>query len=318
MSRKSVLLIGGSLNQTTMMAKIAARLEGHDCFFSPLYADGLLGWAARRDLLGFTTLGGEARRRSLCFLGEQGLPVDDGGGRRPYDLVVTGTDLIVPGNVRGRRLVLIQEGMTDPEDYRYHLVRSLRLPRYLANTSMTGLSDAYDRFCVASEGYRDLFVRKGARPEKLVVTGMPNFDDCARFLDNDFPRRGYVLAATSWLRETLKCEDRPAFIRKALGVADGRLLLFKLHPHENKARAMREIEHLAPQALVFPDGNTDHMIANCDALVTRYSSVVWVAQALGKEIHCDLDRETLERLAPLQNGGDSARRIAAVCRELLE
>ena len=31
------------------------------------------------------------------------------------------------------------------------------------------------------------------------------------------------------------------------------------------------------------------MIANCDALVTRYSSVVHVAIALGKEVHADID-----------------------------
>ena len=35
------------------------------------------------------------------------------------------------------------------------------------------------------------------------------------------------------------------------------------------------------------------MIANCDVLVTRYSSVVYVALALGKDVYADVDRETL-------------------------
>jgi hypothetical protein len=207
--------------------------------------------------------------------------------------------------------------MTDPEDWRYRLVRALRLPRYLANTSMTGLSGAYAAFCVASEGYRDLFVRKGVPRERIFVTGMPNFDDVASYRENDFPHRGYVLAATSCLRETLKQEDRPAFIRKSLRIAGGRPLFFKLHPNENHVRAVREIGKWAPRAQVFVKGNTNHMIANSDVLVTRYSSVVHVAVALGKEVHADLDAATLARLMPVQNGGRSAAHIADICRRLL-
>jgi hypothetical protein len=55
--------------------------------------------------------------------------------------------------------VLIQEGMTDRETFMFHLVKWFRLPRYLASTSTNGLSDAYRYFCVASTGYRDLFIR---------------------------------------------------------------------------------------------------------------------------------------------------------------
>jgi hypothetical protein len=64
----------------------------------------------------------------------------------------------------------------------------------------------------------------------------------------------------------------------------------------------------------FADGNTNHMVANCDTFVTRYSSVVLVALALEKEIHCDLPREALHAYRPVQNGGTSARRIAEECR----
>jgi hypothetical protein len=68
---------------------------------------------------------------------------------------------------------------------------------------------------------------------------------------------------------------------------------------------------------VFSDGNTNHMIANCDALVTRYSSVVYIALALGKEVHSDIPLPTLERLLPVQNGGTSAAHIADACRSVL-
>ena len=317
MGRKRILFVGGSLNQTSMMDRIAAALPEHDGAFSPLFGGPWLDKAAERGWLEFTTLGRRARKRTRHYLAARGLPIDEGARRRPYDLAVIGTDLILPPVLRRLPVVLVQEGMTDPEDWRYHLVRALRLPRCLANTSMTGLSGGYEAFCVASEGYRELFARKGVPREKMTVTGIPNFDDVASFLENDFPHRGYVLGATSWLRESLKREDRAEFIRRCLRVADGRPLLFKLHPHEDAARARREIEALAPQAEVYADGNTNHMIANCDVLVTRYSSVVYVALALGKEVHADLDVATLRALLPVQNGGRSAAAIADICRQHL-
>src|SRR5262245_52626979 len=109
-----VLLVGGSLNQTTMMTAIARELRDCDCFFAPFFADGLLRHAARAGLLDFTILAGQARRRSLEHVRAHGMPVDERGARGTYDVVVLGTDLVVPKAVRGRRLVLVQEGMTDP------------------------------------------------------------------------------------------------------------------------------------------------------------------------------------------------------------
>jgi hypothetical protein len=208
--------------------------------------------------------------------------------------------------------------MTDPENSVYRMVRALGLPRWMAQTSTTGLSDAYDIFCVASEGYRDLFVAKGVRPEKIRVTGIPNFDHCESYRENDFPHRDYVLVATSDMCETFKYENRRKFVERALRIADGRPLIFKFHPNENAGRAAREVERYAPQALHFSEGMTDHMIANCQALVTRYSSVVYVAAALGKEIHSDLTPAALQKLLPWQNGGTSAVRIAKECLALLE
>jgi hypothetical protein len=286
--RRVILLIGGSLNQTSMMHRIAQALPDHDCHFTPYYADAVLRQAAERGLLDRTILGRPARQRTLNYLAEHGLSVDERGEARRYDLVVTGSDLIVPRNVRGLPLVLVQEGMTDPEDLRYRLVRTLHLPRYLANTSMTGLSHAYRRFCVASEGYRQLFIAKGVPADRIAVTSLPGFDNVGAYRSNSFPYRNYVLAATSCLRETLKPENRKAFILRARRIAAGRPLLFKLHPNERIERARREVARFAPEALVFADGNTNHMIANCDALVTRYSTVALVAAALRKEVHSDI------------------------------
>ncbi|HXY18805.1 MAG TPA: hypothetical protein VEH83_02305, partial [Gemmatimonadales bacterium] len=248
--RRRILFICGSLNQTTMMHQIGRHLADHDCFYTPCYTDGLLHWLSRRGLLDFTVLGGEMRRMTDSYLRDEGLPLDERGVQGSYDLVVSGTDLLVQRNVRGKPLLLVQEGMTDPEGLAYRPVRALRLPRWLAGTATTGLSGAYTRFCVASPGYRDLFIAKGVPADRLVVTGIPNFDDCRAFLRNDFPHLGYVLVATSDARETFKRDDRAQFLEGVAAIAAGRPLIFKLHPNENVARSTAEIRARFPDAPV--------------------------------------------------------------------
>jgi hypothetical protein len=45
--------------------------------------------------------------------------------------------------------------------------------------------------------------------------------------------------------------------------------------------------------------------------------VIYTGLALGKECYSYMDVAELRRLVPLQNGGRSARHIAAVCAKLL-
>jgi hypothetical protein len=153
--------------------------------------------------------------------------------------------------------------------------------------------------------------------DKLEVTGIPNFDNCKEFLNNNFPHKNYVLVATSDMRETYKYENRKKFIQKVYKLAAGRKLIFKLHPNENFERAIREINKYAPGALTFQKEKVEPMIANCDVLVTRYSTVVYIGLALGKEVHSDFELDDLKQLVPLQNNGTSAFNIAMVGRRLL-
>jgi CDP-glycerol glycerophosphotransferase (TagB/SpsB family) len=125
-----------------------------------------------------------------------------------------------------------------------------------------------------------------------------------------------VLVCTSDARETLKRDDRATFLARCVELAAGRQLVFKLHPNENEERASREIRAVAPAALVFARGSAEEMIANCDVLVTQYSSTVFVGLALGKECHSYWDLAQLRRLMPVQNGS-AARNVARVARELL-
>lgn len=318
MARKKILLICGNTNQATIQHQIAEHLTDVDVFYTPYYSDGFIGALTEAGLTDFSVLGGKPKAAAERYLKAHDLPVDFKGLSHDYDLVVTPNDLIIPKNIEKKTIILLQEGMMDPMNFKYYLVKNLGLPRYIGNTSMTGLSDAYTKFCVMSEGWKELFIGKGVKEEKIVITGIPNFDNCDAFRENDFPYRNYVLVATSHMRETLKYENRIKFIKDAVEIADNRMLIFKLHPSENEKRASREIERWAPGALIFHKENTNHMVANCDVFITRYSSVVLVAAALGKEVHSDIDNDLLKKLIPIQNGGTSAKNIADLCRIYLD
>jgi len=306
------------MNQTTQLHQVSEHLREYEHSFSPYYCHGFDEILRRLGLMEFTIIGDKLAGRCRTYLQDHGLPIDYQGRNGPYDLVVTCSDVYLQKNIRDNRIVAVQEGITDPENFLFHLVKRFRfLPRWFAGTAATGLSDAYRAFCVASEGYRDFFIRKGVRPEKIVVTGIPNFDNCRRYCSNDFPYKHYVLVCTSPLREIFRGEDRKAFIRRAVEIAGGRPLVFKLHPNENIARATREIHRYAPGAMVFATGSAEEMIANCDVLLTRFSSTAFVGLALGKETHSDFNMDEMRRLTPVQNGS-AALNIADVCRRVLE
>src|SRR5262245_6688177 len=296
------------------MVAIGGELTEHNCWYTPFYCDGHLLRASQRGQLDFTVLAGPLRERSLRFMREAGVPIDERGEGHEYDLVVTCTDLILQRNIKNKRIVLVQEGLTEPEGFLYWLVRHAGLPRVFANTAAFGLSDGYEVFCVASEGARDLFRAKGARDDKMVITGIPNFDNADTYRHNRFPQRDFVLVCTSNARETFKYDNRMQFLRRALDIAAGRPIIFKLHPAEQHDRAIREIRSVAPEAVILSDGNTEQMIANCAALVAQHSTVAFTAAALGKEVHSYIAPERLRRVLPIQNGGTSAGNIADVVR----
>ncbi len=318
-NKKKILFVGGTLNSTTMMHKISKHLSQYDCYFSAMYTDGWMDRLVPTGVLDFVPLAVPIKKATEEYILDNGLKMDYKGEKHDYDLYLVSTDLIFPDNLKNKKVIHVQEGMTDPEDLRYYLAKYFKFPRWFASTSMMGLSDAYDYFCVASEGYKELFINKGVRPEKIKVTGIPNFDNYAQYYNNTFPYKHFVLCATSDLREVYKHENRRAFIKKAADIAEKhkKQLIFKLHPNENKRRAIREIKKYAPNAITFTACNAHEMIANADVLITRYSTVVYTGLALGKKVYCDVDIDELRKLTPKQNGGTSAKNIADLAIELL-
>ncbi|MFI5139401.1 MAG: hypothetical protein ACHQIM_16380 [Sphingobacteriales bacterium] len=319
--RKKILFITGSMNQTLQMHEIAKHLQDYDCWFSQFFTDSpFYNFLINRTPLAKNTIfSGQFKENSEKYLLDNGLRIDYQAKKNKYDMVVYCSDMHIPKRLRNIKLVWVQEGMTDKFTLLSRIVKTLRLPYFLSGgTSLNGSSNICDIYCAGSEGYKEQFIKLGTDPAKIVVTGIPNYDNIARFRDNDFPYKDYVMVATTDMRETFRMENRPAFIRKAVEIANGRKLLFKLHPNENFERAEAEIrEHAPAGALIYRTGNTNHMIANCSELITQYSTVVYVGMALGKKVHSYFNLEELKRLAPLQNGGASAAGISGICRNIL-
>ncbi len=319
MAKKKVLFIIGTQNQTTMMHQIKNCLtDDFDCYFSTFYGDGWLKKFTELGWVEMTILGSKVQKSNIEYCKKHHLQVDYRGEKNDYDLVFACQDLAIPNNIRNSKIVLVQEGILEPVDWRFYTAKALNLPRVLADSAMTGLSGMYSYFCVMSEGYKQEFIKRGAPEDKLIVTGTPNFDHVEIYEKNTFPHKNYVLAATSNHRETKRSDDRKGFIKKVVKIANGRKIIFKLHPREDVKRATKEIRKYAPQdTLIFSDGNTNEMLANCDVLVTTYSTVILTAAALGKEIHCDYSEAQIKAYTPVQTGGTSAQAIADIGMSLV-
>jgi len=316
--RRKILFITGSINQTSQMHEISKHLQDYDCWFSQLFPDTafLKAMIKLTPLADGTVLAPHFRVKSESYLRQYGLKIDYEGNQNKYDLVVFCTDMVVAEKFKQTKTIWVQEGMIDKRTILTDIVKTLRLPSYFSgDTSLNGSSNICDIYCVASDGYKNYLAKYGTNPEKLIVTGIPNYDNQRQFLDNDFPHHNYVMVATTDMRETYRLENRPAFIKRAVKIANGRQMLFKLHPNERVDRAEAEIRKYAPAGtLIYNCGNTSHMIANCAELITQYSTVVYTGIVLGKKVHSYFDVDELKKLAPIQNGGVSAKNIAQICR----
>jgi len=317
-----ILFITGSINQTSQMHQVAQQLIDYDCWFSQFFSDSpAVNYLIKHTrLLDSTILAGQFKRNSEDYLKKHNLKIDYQAKKNEYDLIVYCSDLHIPQRLRSTKTVWVQEGMTDKYTWKSKIVKALNMSPILSGgTSLNGASNVCDIYCAASEGYKTQFASLGTDASKIVVTGMPNYDNLSQFVDNDFPYRNYVMVATTDMRETFRYENRPSFIKEAVKIANGRKLLFKLHPNEKFDRAQAEIRKYAPEGtLIYQTGNTNQMIANCSELITQYSTVVYTGMALGKKVHSYFNTKQLEQLMPIQNRGMSAYNIAYVCRNFIE
>lgn len=323
MKKKKILFTIGSPNQTSQMHQISSFLsDEYECWFSQFYPDyEFEKWPLRAGLLENTIMSGHFKQKADKYLAEHGLRSDYMAEKNDYDMTVFCTDLIIPRKLRKGKTVWVQEGMIDELTGWSKVVKASRfIPRYLAmGTSLNGSSNLCDIYCVGSEGYKNFFEKMGTNREKMVVTGIPNFDDIPQFLNNDFPLKDYVLVTTSDIRECFRKDDRIGFLNQCKHIVGDRKVIFKLHPNEIRERAISEIKQVfGNDAEVYTDGNSNHMIANCQELITQFSTLVYVGIVLGKKVHSYFDLNELYRLVPQQNGATSARKIADICHGFME
>src|SRR5262249_4404061 len=168
----------------------------------------------------------------------------------------------------------------------------------------------------ASDGYVEDFVARGAERERLVVTGLPNYDDFAGYKKPGHWIEGHVLACTSDGRETLRRDDRKEFIKWSLEIAAGRPLVFKFHPNEKMTRAAAEVEKWAPGARYITTCRGEELAANCATLITEWSTLAYVGLALDIPTYSYRDLERHKAMMPVQNKR-GAKNIADECRQIL-
>jgi hypothetical protein len=321
MSRKHILFLTGSINQTTQMHAIASHLSADNCYFSQFFSDDFfISKAIELGILDTTIMGNPLRKKAEYYLAENQLSLDYKALENSYDLVVFCSDMLFPPKFVNTKTIWVQEGMIDPYTTLSAIIQKLNLPRYWSfGTSLNGTSNLCDIYCAASEGYKNYITYHGTDENKVVVTGIPNYDNLVKYATNDFPYHNYVMVATSDMRETFRYENRPLFLKKCVEIAAGRPLLFKLHPNEKIHRAIQEIQvHCPKDTIIFTEGPTNEMIANCDELITQFSTVVYTGIALGKKVHSYFDLEELHEKLPIQNGGSSAKSIANLCHAYLD
>lgn len=324
MSRKKILCLGGSLNQTSQLHLISQYLStDHDIYFSQVFGDGFFyKFMAESGISDNTVLGKNSsfNLKSLEYLKENNAKYDYRGNTLgiDYDLVIVSTDLVFPSSFKSKKTAWVQEGMIDPLKPSGKWIKRFHLPLYFtSDTSLNGTSNKADLYFAMSAGYKKYFNKHGTNANKILTTGVPNFDNIEELKHNDIELKDFVLVATSDIRELGGNEDRLDFIKQCLKIANGKKLIFKPHPNENINRAISEINMIAPNAEILTSKNLDFMIANCDTLITQFSSCVYLGLVLEKKVYSYFPIEELEANKPIQNKGTSAQIIAGILEKYL-
>ncbi len=325
-NKKNILCVVGSLNQTTQLHEIAQFLEDeYNIYYSQLYGDGIAyKFVAESGFFDNTVLGKNSSftLKSKQYIKEKGLSYDYRGQSKDiiYDMAILSTDLVVPKSFLKKKTVWVQEGMIDPLTSLARLVKKLNLPTFLpGNTSLNGTSNKADIYFAASKGYKEYFNSLGTERNKILTTGVPNFDNIVEMRKLKFEYTDYVLVATSDIRDLGGNEDRIHFIKECVKIAAGKQLIFKLHPNENFEKSSREIRENTPEnTLIYNTGSIDPMIAHCHTLITQFSSTVYLGMILGKKVYSYFPMDELEANVPIQNAGTSAETISKIIRDFME
>lgn len=324
-NKKNIICLVGSLNQTKQLHEISRHLtDDYNVYFTQIFGEGLLfKIAAESGLTDNTVLGKNSSftKASREYMQDHQLQYDYRAKSKGilYDLALVSTDMVFPKMFKKIKSIWIQEGMIDQMKLTGILAKKLGLPEYsTGDTSLNGTSNQADIYCAMSNGYKDYFARYGTKKEKIIVTGVPNFDNIASFEKNSYHEDGFVLIATSDIRELGGNENRINFFKKCRVIAKDKKVIYKPHPNENLERVQKELRLVLPDAEIITKPILDTLIAHCDTLITQWSSSAYVGLTLDKTVYSYFPIKELEFKKPIQNGGSSASRIAEIAREFIE
>lgn len=323
-AKKNIICVVGSLNQTKQLHTIANHLmEDANIYFTQVFGEGIFyRTVAESGIMDNTVLGRNSSftRISREYILDNKLQYDYRAQSKGihYDLALLSTDMIVPNSFQKIKSIWVQEGMIDKLKTFGRVAKTMGLPIYVTgDTSLNGTTNKADIYCAMSYGYKKYFAELGTKDEKILVTGVPNFDMIDAFRNTTYPESDFVLIATSDIRELGGNEDRVDFFRKCREIARGRKVIFKPHPNENQERVERELRVVMPDAQVIREPILDTLIAHCDTLITQWSSSVYVGLVLGKTVYSYFPMDELEAKKPIQNQGQSAEIIADIARKFL-
>lgn len=166
-----ILFVCGSPERAEALHRIANELGECRVWFTAYYGGPLVTMLRELGLLEHTAAGKGPGERCLRYLRSHHLPIDLGGRRGRYDLIVTSSDLVLPANVRGHRLVVVGtrsvQRTVAAERFMWRIAQGLS--RWLG----TDPRGARCRVCVASNEDRDFFLDLGVSEERIVATGVP-------------------------------------------------------------------------------------------------------------------------------------------------
>lgn len=323
--KKNILCFVGSRNQTSQLHEISKYLEDdYNIYYTQIFGSGFFyKFLAEAGIFDNTVFGRNSSftLASQEYIRNHNLKYDYRGLSKgiKYDMALVSTDLILPKTFKGIKTIWVQEGMIDPLSKSSIWVKKMNLPAFsTGDTSLNGTTNKADIYCSMSNGYKNYFSKYGTDKDKILTTGVPNFDNIKSHNQSKYPESNFVLLASSDIRELGGNDDRIYLLQKTRDIANGKKVIIKPHPNENLERFKSEIFSVIPNAEIITEPILDTLIAHCDTLITQFSSCVYVGLVLGKKVYSYFPIDELESKKPIQNNGKSAEIISTIAREFIE
>jgi hypothetical protein len=169
-SEPQILFICGSPQQAEELHRVAVELGDCRVWFTPYYGGLTLTVLRELGLLERTVAGKGPGERCLAYLRSQHLPIDLDGRRGRYDLIVSTSDLPLPPNAHGQRVVVVGSSSRERTVAAERLV--WRVAQRMSSWLTTDPAEVDCRICVVGDDDREFFLDLGVPRHRIVVTGL--------------------------------------------------------------------------------------------------------------------------------------------------